>query len=226
MVKSGAEIALIGEICSIASKSFGAAPELFREGQTLSEAFRAFKIELLKNGAEHVPYLVGGAGQGGYGDVISPPGEDRLEAGDVLMLDTGATLRGYFCDFDRNFAIGHASPDAVRAHDTLWRATEAALAAARPGSTCRDLFEVMAAIVGDNGGDVGRYGHGIGMQLTEPPSLVGFDDTVLQPGMVITLEPGIRIGPGKIMVQEENIVIRDGEPELLTRRAPRDLPVI
>lgn len=226
MVKSEAEIALIGEICSIASKSFGAAPELFREGQTLSEAFRAFKIELLKNGAEDVPYLVGGAGQGGYGDVISPPGEIRLEAGDVLMLDTGATLRGYFCDFDRNFAIGHASPETKQAHDTLWRATEAALAAARPGSTCRDLFEAMAAIVGDNGGDVGRCGHGIGMQLTEPPSLVGFDDTVLQPGMVITLEPGIRIGPGKIMVHEENIVIRDGEPELLTRRTPRDLPVI
>ena len=226
MVKSEAEIALIGEICSIASKSFEAAPDLFREGQTLSDAFRAFKIELLKNGAEDVPYLVGGAGQGGYGDVISPSGEDWLEAGDVLMLDTGATLRGYFCDFDRNFAIGHASPDARRAHDTLWRATEAALAKARPGVTCRDLFEAMAAIIGDSGGDVGRYGHGIGMQLTEPPSLVGFDETMLEPGMVITLEPGIRIGPGRIMVHEENIVIRDGEAQLLTVRAPRELPVI
>ena len=226
MVKSEAEIALIGEICSIASTSFDAAPGLFREGQTLSDVFRAFKIELLKNGAEDVPYLVGGAGQGGYGDVISPPGEDRLEVGDVLMLDTGATLRGYFCDFDRNFAIGNASPAAIKAHDTLWRATEAALAAARPGATCRDLFEAMTAIVGGNGGDVGRYGHGIGMQLTEPPSLVSFDDTVLQSGMVITLEPGIRIGPGKIMVHEENIVIRDGVPQLLTRRAPGDLPVI
>ena len=226
MVKSEAEIALIGEICSIASKSFEAAPQLFREGQTLSDAFRAFKIELLKNGAEDVPYLVGGAGQGGYGDVISPPGENWLEAGDVLMLDTGATLRGYYCDFDRNFAIGHASADARLAHDTLWRATEAALAVARPGATCRDLFEAMAAIVGDNGGDVGRYGHGIGMQLTEPPSLAGFDETVVQPGMVITLEPGVRIGPDKIMVHEENIVIRDAEPQLLTRRAPRDVPVI
>ncbi len=223
MVKSEAEIALIGEICSIASKSFEAAPQLFREGQTLSDAFRAFKIELLKNGAEDVPYLVGGAGQGGYGDVISPPGENWLEAGDVLMLDTGATLRGYYCDFDRNFAIGHASADARLAHDTLWRATEAALAVARPGATCRDLFEAMAAIVGDNGGDVGRYGHGIGMQLTEPPSLAGFDETVVQPGMVITLEPGVRIGPDKIMVHEENIVIRDAEPQLLTRRAPATL---
>lgn len=226
MVKSEAEIAVIGEICAIASKSFDAAPDLFREGQTLSDAFRAFKIELLKNGAEDVPYLVGGAGPGGYGDVISPPGDDRLSAGDVLMLDTGATLRGYFCDFDRNFAIGHALPDARRAHDTLWRATEASLAIARPGATCRDLFEAMAAIIGDRGGDVGRYGHGIGMQLTEPPSLVGFDETVLRPGMVITLEPGIRIGPDKIMVHEENIVIRDGAAQLLTRRAPSGLPVI
>ncbi|MCI5075806.1 Xaa-Pro peptidase family protein [Oricola sp.] len=226
MVKSEAEIATIAEICAIASKSFAAAPMLFREGQTLAEAFRAFKIELLRNGAEDVPYLVGGAGQGGYGDVISPPSEDRLRAGDVLMLDTGATLRGYFCDLDRNFAIGHASEVARHVHDTLWRASEAALEIARPGRTCRDLFEAMAGVIGEDGGDVGRYGHGLGMQLTEPPSLVGFDETELQPGMVITLEPGMRVGPGKIMVHEENIVIRNGPAELLTERAPPDLPVI
>jgi len=226
MVKSEAEIATIAEICAIASKSFDVAPALFHEGQTLADAFRAFKIELLKNGAEDVPYLVGGAGQGGYGDVISPPSGETLKAGDVLMLDTGSTLRGYFCDFDRNFAVGHASEAAHRAHDTLWRATEAALAVARPGVTCRDLFKAMAEVIGEDGGDVGRYGHGLGMQLTEPPSLVGFDETVLQPGMVMTLEPGISVGPGKIMVLEENIVIRDGQPQLLSTRAAPELPVI
>ncbi len=168
-----------------------------------------------------MPYLVGGAGQDGYGDVISPAGGDRLKAGDVLMLDTGATLRGYFCDFDRNFAFGHASPVTRNAYETLWHATEAALAVARPGATCRDLFEAMAEVVGGEGGDVGRYGHGFGMQLTEPPSLVGFDETELVPGMVLTLEPGMRVGPGKIMVHEENIVIRDGDAQLLSRRAPR-----
>ena len=151
MIKSPAEIELISNICTIASNSFDNAGNLFFEGQPLSEAFRAFKIELLKQGAEDVPYLVGGAGEGGYGDVISPPDDTRLREGDILMLDTGATSRGYFCDFDRNYAIGHASDAAKSAYVTLYNATEAALEIARPGTTCAELYWAMAKIIGGNG---------------------------------------------------------------------------
>ena len=226
MIKSPAEIEMISDICTIASNSFENAGKLFFEGQPLSEAFRAFKIELLKQGAEDVPYLVGGAGEGSYGDVISPPDETPLRAGDVLMLDTGSTLRGYFCDFDRNFAIGQASDEAKFAYSTLYQATEVALNIARPGITCADLYQTMANVIGGEGGEVGRYGHGLGMQLTEGPSIISFDHTELTEGMVLTLEPSIQISEGKIMVHEENIVIRDGAPQLLTRRAAPELPVI
>ncbi|MBC8240490.1 MAG: aminopeptidase P family protein, partial [Alphaproteobacteria bacterium] len=176
--------------------------------------------------AEVVPYRGGGAGQGGYGDVISPPSNEPLRAGDVLMLDTGATLAGYFCDFDRNFAFGHASDEAKYAYGTLYRATEAALRTARPGVLCRDLYAAMLKTIDQDGSDVGRFGHGLGLQLTEPPSLISFDDTPLQAGMVITLEPSMTVCEDKIMVHEENIVIRDGPPELLTRRAPSELPIL
>jgi Xaa-Pro aminopeptidase len=226
MVKSEAEISTIRAICTAASRAFARAPALFQQGQTLADAFRAFKIALLEEGAEDVPYLVGGAGQDGYADVISPPDAQPLVAGDILMLDTGASLRGYFCDFDRNFAIGRPSDTARQAHETLYRATEAGLVAARPGNTCAAVFLAMQVAIGQEGSDVGRYGHGLGMQLTEPPSLAGFDQTVLQPGMVITLEPSMTVRDGHIMVTEENIVIRDGPPELLSRRAPPELPLI
>ena len=79
---------------------------------------------------------------------------------------------------------------------------------------------------GAAGHTVGRLGHGIGMQLTEWPSHTQTDHTVLQPGMVLTLEPGLQIAPGKMMVHEENIVIRETGAELLTRRAPAELPII
>ncbi len=226
MVKSEREIALLREISGIGSEAFARAPELFHSGQPLNEVFRSFRIELLKQGADDVPYLVGGAGQDGYGDVISPPSARPLQEGDVLMLDTGATKSGYFCDFDRNFAIGQAS-DAVRsAHETLVRAVEAAAEIARPGRTCADLFQAMAKVLDQGEGDVGRLGHGLGMQLTEAPSLTGFDETPLRENMVLTLEPSLSLGPGRMMVHEENIVIRDGAPEFLTVPAGPDIPVI
>jgi len=69
-------------------------------------------------------------------------------------------------------------------------------------------------------------GHGLGMQLTEWPSHIFFDETVLAPEMVLTLEPGLSIAPGKMMVHEENIAIREDSPELLTSRAPMELPIL
>ena len=224
-IKSEAELAIIRRICAIGSAAFARAPDLFRVGQPLSHAFRAFKITLLEEGAEDVPYLVGGAGPEGYGDVISPPSSSPLENGDVLMLDTGATLQGYFCDFDRNFALGKASDAAKHAYTALHRATDAGLEAARPGATCADLFRAMATHLGGDS-NVGRLGHGLGMQLTEWPSIAPFDQTVLKPGMVMTLEPSIGVTETTMMVQEENILITDGAPELLTTRAAPELPVI
>ncbi|WP_306141929.1 Xaa-Pro peptidase family protein [Roseibium sp. MMSF_3412] len=226
MVKSEREIALLREICGIGSAGFANAATLFHEGQSLKEVFRTFRIELLRQGADDVPYLVGGAGQGGYGDVISPPTDRQLEAGDILMLDTGATKNGYFCDFDRNFAIGSASDEVRTAHEKLVRAVKAAADIARPGQTCADLFSAMTAVLGQDDGDVGRLGHGLGMQLTEMPSITGFDTTGLTENMVMTLEPSIDLGNGKMMVHEENIVVRDGPPEFLSTPAPEDIPLI
>lgn len=224
LVKSEAEIAILAEICSIACDAFHQAPNLFYPGQPLEEAFRTFKIELLRHGAEEVPYLVGGTGTYGYSDVISPPGDEALAIGDVLMLDTGASLKGYFCDFDRNIAIGDPSSEVSKAHETLWLATEAGLGAARPGATSADIFHAMQQVIGSDGsGNVGRYGHGLGMQLTESPSLIDWDQTVMREGVVITLEPSMMVTGGGMLVHEEDIVIRDGEAQLLTRRAPRQM---
>ena len=142
------------------------------------------------------------------------------------MLDTGAVLQGYFCDFDRNFAIGTPSDAVRRGYAALQAATDAALAIARPGVTAKALYQAMAEAMQIEGSDVGRFGHGLGMQLTEWPSLAAWDDTVITANMVITLEPSIAIDGGGIMVTEENIVIRDGAPEWLSRRAPAEIPVI
>lgn len=228
-VKSASEIAKIRHVCQLVSGVFERLPELIDAGMTETEVFRRFKIACLEAGADDVPYLVGGAGQGGYGDIISPPTARPLAAGDVLILDTGAVYDGYHCDFDRNYAVGHAPDDVRRAYDACFAATDAGFAAARPGATAADLHRAMQAVLtqaGALGNDVGRLGHGLGMQLTEWPSHTADDATVLVPGMVLTLEPGMTFATGKVMVHEENIVIREHGAEYLTRRAPSELPVI
>ena len=109
-------------------------------------------------------YLVGGAGPGGYGDIISPPTDTPLAEGDILILDTGSVFDGYFSDFDRNFAIGRADDASRRAYATVFAATEAGLDAAQPGNTAADLFRAMNAVMeadGALGNDVGRLGHGL-----------------------------------------------------------------
>ncbi|MEM7376585.1 MAG: aminopeptidase P family N-terminal domain-containing protein, partial [Pseudomonadota bacterium] len=99
-VKSEAEIAKLAHICAIGSATFDRVPELLEPGLPLDACFRAFRCEALAQGADDTPYLVGAAEPGGYRDVISPPSTRPLRDGDVLMLDTGCTWDGYFCDFD------------------------------------------------------------------------------------------------------------------------------
>lgn len=229
-IKSEAEIKKIGHAARIASAAFDMVPDIIFEGMSEIEVFRAFKIACLSLGADEVAYLVGGAGTGGYGDIISPPSTRKLQKGDVLILDVGCIWDGYFCDFDRNFAVGEVDEKVRHAYDINYQATEAGLTAAKPGNTCADLFEAMNEVMVPHAikssGDVGRLGHGLGMQLTEFPSHTAWDETVLQEGMVLTLEPGYAFADGKMMVHEENIVIRADGPQLLTKRAAPEMPMI
>ena len=226
MVKSDREIAYIRQICGIASQGFARVPEIANTGQSLSSVFREFKRMLLELGADDVPYLVGGVDHPSYDDVISPPDDRTLTNGQILMLDTGATLNGYFCDFDRNYAVGTPTASAQRAYAKLYDATDAAMEMARPGVRACDLFAAMAKSMDTQNSDVGRFGHGLGMQLTEWPSLAAWDDTIIRENMVLTLEPSIEVDGGGIMVTEENILITDGAPILLSTRAPKELPVL
>jgi Xaa-Pro aminopeptidase len=114
------------------------------------------------------------------------------------------------------------------AHKRLIDATAAGFASARPGAVISDIFHAMQAVADPEGdaGDAGRIGHGLGLQLTEWPSIIAADHTELVPGMVLTLEPSVALGQGRLMTHEENIVIRDGGAEYLTRPDSTEIRVI
>lgn len=225
-IKSEAEITKIRATCGVAGRTFARVPEFAGTGRPLDDVFRAFQVSLLQEGADWVSYVAGGAGPNGYADVISPAASEPLVAGDVLMLDTGAVRDGYFCDFDRNYSVGKASEAARRTHSALWQATEDALDVLRPGMLARDVHRVLSEGLLKRGAQPGggRLGHGLGITLTEWPSFTPLDRTELREGMVLTLEPGAWVEPGRMLVHEENIVLRADGPEILSPRAPADLP--
>ena len=222
-VKSTAEIEKIRSICQIGAAAFAKVSEIAQPGKPLDAIFREFQAQLLGAGADWVSYLAGAAGQEGYVDVISPATNTPLLQGDILMLDTGAVKDGYFCDFNRNFFLGTPSADVLRVQEALWNATERALEALRPGMLASDAHRLLHDALRHN--DVrpcrGRFGHGLGLTLTEWPSFTPLDQTELRSGMVLTLEPSAFTTEGRFLVHEENIVLREHGAELLTPRAQR-----
>lgn len=224
-IKSAAEINAIRTACDIAGRVFARVPEFAGVGRPLDQVFRDFQTALLDEGADWVSYVAGASGQGGYGDVISPASADPLQTGDVLMLDTGAVRDGYFCDFDRNYAVGDVSDVVRRTHAALWEATEDAMSALRPGMLACDVHRMLCDGLTRRGATPGggRLGHGLGVTLTEWPSFTPLDTTPLRAGMVLTLEPGAMVSDGRMIVHEENIVLRAEGAELLSPRAPYEM---
>jgi Xaa-Pro dipeptidase len=228
-LKSPAEIARIRQICQLVSSAFEALPAVLAAGRSEIEICRDLAIDILRRGADTVPFMAAASGPGGYSQIISRPTARTLEEGDVLIIDVGATINGYFCDFDRNYGFGRLSAAALQAQEVVWNATEVGIQAAVPGAKTSEVWAAMTEVLqrgGMLGNNVGRLGHGLGLQLTEPPSNMADDHTLLEPGMVITIEPGMEYESGKMIVHEENIVITANGAELLTRRAPRKMPIV
>jgi Xaa-Pro dipeptidase len=228
-VKSEAEIEKIRQACKTANIGFVNIPNHARTGQTEQDICKQMRIDMLEAGADIIKYLISGSGLNGYNSIIMGPTDRRLNNGDVLIIDVGAVYDGYFSDFDRNFAFGRPSDATLKAYKSVYEATDAGFKTARPGATTTDIYTAMWSVMeaaGALGNDVGRLGHGLGMQLTEWPSITPFDNTQLVPGMVITLEPGMMYAPGKFMVHEENIVITEAGAEYLSVRCSPELTII
>ena len=140
--------------------------------------------------------------------------EDRaLRPGDVVLVDTGGSLHGYRSDITRTWVLGEPSRDVLRAWDTVAAAQAAALAKMAPGVACAEVDAAARAVIAQAGYGTAhgyeafthRLGHGIGLQVHEPPYLVTDNDLRLQPGMTMSNEPGIYL-PGRFGIRIEDIV--------------------
>ena len=227
-IKSDLEIKNIEKICSITSKVFDNLINKISLGMSEREIATIFKKDLINNGVDYIMYLSCASGINGYNQIICNPSEKKIGDGDILIIDTGSTLNGYYCDFDRNFGFGNINQKSLDAYNKLWDATEYTLEIIKPGISCKQIYESLSnnLFSGNIKNPVGRMGHGFGLQLTEPPSIMIDDNTILEKNMILALEPSIEIENDLILVHEENILITQNGNRLLTSRTPKELPVI
>jgi Xaa-Pro dipeptidase len=148
------------------------------------------------------------------------PGRIALTEGDLLIVDIGVTVDGYAADITRTVVVGEADDRQRELFEIVAAAERAGIAAARAGVPAREVDAAARRVIADAGfgpNFVHRTGHGLGLEVHEPPYLTATNDEPLEPGMVATVEPGIYIeGWGGIRI-EDDIVVREGEAERLTR---------
>ena len=229
MIKSENEISKLKFICKTASEAYENLPNTININETERSICNKLKIDLINKGADHVLFMACSSGKIGYEQIIFDPTDNLMESGKILFIDTGATFDGYFCDFDRNFAFGSINEKVQNAYKATWDAVSTGIIEAVPGKKCSDIFKSMNKILkqaGSIGNGVGRMGHGFGLQLTEPPSIMINDDTILKPGMAITIEPVFEFETGNMIVQEENIIITENGNEIITNRSSKEIPLI
>ena len=227
-IKSDLEIKNIEKICSITSKVFNNLINKISLGMSEREIATIFKKDLINNGVDYIMYLSCASGINGYNQIICNPSEKKIGDGDILIIDTGSTLNGYYCDFDRNFGFGNINQKSLDAYNKLWDATEKTLEIIKPGISCKEVYESLSKNLFSSNvkSNVGRMGHGFGLQLTEPPSIMIDDNTILEKNMILALEPSIEIENDLILVHEENILITQNGNRLLSSRTPKELPII
>jgi Xaa-Pro aminopeptidase len=226
--KSAAEVARLAEAGAATGRAYRAALARAAAGVSERELRAAFVAGAVEAGADRAGFFFVHSGNGAYQPSDGTPTERRLAVGDLLWMDAGAVCRGYWADYTRMAAVGQATPEQRRRYELVFRASRAVLSAVRPGVPVAELARLCAehlASAGEALGTASRIGHGIGLDLTEPPSLNESDPTRLEPGMALAIEPTI-VAPSGRFVVEENLVVTEDGFELLSEPASPELPVV
>jgi Xaa-Pro aminopeptidase len=219
-VKSEDEIAAHRRAASVVDRvvvrmAEAAAPDV-AEAELAAECARQLRAE----GGDLLPFdpliLTGPRSALPHGE----PGRTPLAEGDLLIIDIGVSVDGYCADITRTLVVAAEPDDRQREILEIVRAAErAGIDAARAGVPAREVDEAARGVIADAGYGprfIHRTGHGLGLEVHEPPYLTSANDEPLAAGNVVTVEPGIYIeGWGGVRI-EDDIVVREGAAEVLT----------
>lgn len=214
MIKDAEEVKLIETAASIADKAFEHILGFIKPGMTEIEVALELEFFMKKLGASALsfPTIVASGNRSSLPHGTAS--EKVINEGDFITLDFGCVYKGYCSDMTRTIVLGKASEKQKEIYNTVLEANEAALKAVKPGISCAELDKIARDIIVERGyGE--RFGHGlghgVGREVHELPYVNARSKFDLEPGMVITDEPGIYIpGFGGVRIEELVLVTEDG----------------
>jgi len=222
MVKSQLESQWTEHACAITSEAYAKTFTEIQSGMTESEIESMMLYHMLALGAKS-PWVLVTSGEGNYDLVSKGGGRRKVSPGDMVWMDAGCSYNGYCSDFSRAGVLGGPSKPQEEGQRIIHELTEVGVGMLRPGMPVTQIAAQLneavdgldLAITSSISGLAGRVGHGMGMFVTEPPSISEEDPTNLEEGMIVTMEPGVATKYGTFHV-EENVLITADEPRLLS----------
>ena len=231
MIKSRAEIECIRGACEATSEAFRSAFTALREGMTERELAGLMFRGLA--GSDYKPgFVMVRSGRLKYRMINVEAFDKPLERGDLVIVDAGATYKDYWTDFMRMASIGEPTLEQRTFFDCNLAAQQSGVAAIRPGRPLKEIFNACAGVIKERGlahhAPIERVGHGVGLDMHEPPSIASNSETLIEEGMVLTVEPIFTDQPdGRIgnFALEDVVVVTPTGHEIISR-FPKDLWIV
>lgn len=213
-VKDDAELARMQRAAEIVDEVLAEVVDLLVPGTTEREVAAALDDGMRARGASGPAYETIVAGGPNAALPHARPGDRAFVDGDLVVIDAGSVVDAYRSDMTRTFVVGIADETATTIHDLVTRAQAAGVAAVRAGVAVGEIDQVCRSLITEEGygSEFGHgTGHGVGLDIHELPSVRAGNAAILQPGQVITVEPGIYLpGVGGVRVEDMVVVTDDG----------------
>jgi len=223
MIKDAGEIKLLRQAIAATDKAFGKLVRVLRPGMTEKQIALEIQRQLLLCGADALAFSPIAAGGPNSADPHAEPSERKLRARDNVKLDFGGLVQGYHADLTRTVFLREPTTKQRTIYNIVLEAQQRAIEACRPGAACKEVDAVAREFIKSAGYEEAfshGLGHGVGLDIHEAPSLAHTSEDVLQPGMLVTVEPGIYLnGWGGVRIEDVVLITNKGH-EVITQ-APK-----
>lgn len=227
-VKTDFEAESIQKAQRIAEDAFGHILKFIKIGVSEKEIALQLDFYMLNHGGEALSFETIAVSGKNSSMPHGVPSDKRIEKGDFITMDFGTVINGYHSDMTRTVAVGFATDEMRNVYNTVLKAQQNCLDNIKSGISCKDGDRFAREIIKNSG--YGQYfthstGHGVGVEIHEFPNLSPASQSTLQPGNIVTVEPGIYI-PDKFGVRIEDMALITEKGCTNLTKAPKELIIL